>query len=375
MEKKIYKLLILFSILVFANIAEAATFSIMPTSGTFEVGDRVTFKILVSSATPINAVSGTVSFPTSIFTIESISKAGSIVDFWVTEPNFSGGAGTLNFEGVRLGGFPGGTGTVITASLRATKPGSGKIAFTAGQVLANDGQGTNVTSSLSGGTFSIEPRKEPREPVEQAVEVEQPSPAKVVVLSPSKISIEKVAGEKFVKGESEYPFSQTVLTFIDSIGNKIFITGSTDDQGDFSFLVPKSFKYGTYKVYAVVVKKDGAHSGNSNELTLEIGNTFSDLSLSIRLSLLGILITLIYLVVRSYFYLKKNKWLSIATKYEAREAEEVAYKNFEKIKNKVGQIADVESDKSKQEVIRGIKSELDQAEELVIKEIKDVENL
>ncbi|KKR29116.1 MAG: hypothetical protein UT61_C0036G0007 [Candidatus Woesebacteria bacterium GW2011_GWA1_39_8] len=228
---KIYK--IIFSLLLFGVaplLASAATLSVSPTSGTFEVGDQVTVKIVVSSGTPINAISGTVSFPTSLFTVESISKAGSILNFWISEPNFSAGAGTLQFEGVTLGGFQGGTGTVVTAILRAVKVGSGTVAFKSGQVLANDGQGTDVTSGLGEATFSVEAKKETSKPsLPKQIETEAPQPPPT--LKSPEIALAKKFGEQAISGVSDYPQSQVLLTFIAENGVKIFIMGTTDENG------------------------------------------------------------------------------------------------------------------------------------------------
>src|SRR3989344_808049 len=112
-------------VLAIPSTSLAAFLSLSPASGTYSVGDRITVKILVSSSdASINAVSGALSF--------------------------SNTTGTVNFEGVALAGFQGNAGTLVTMTFRALKAGSGAISFQSGQVLANDGQGTDITSGLSG---------------------------------------------------------------------------------------------------------------------------------------------------------------------------------------------------------------------------------
>ena len=138
-----------------------ATLSVTPSNGTFEVGDRVPVRVLVSGGESINAISSELNIPTSIFSIESVSKAGSALNFWVSEPFYSNSTGVVKFEGVTLGGFQGNTGTVVTIYLRAIKVGSGKINFVSGQVLANDGLGTNVTQGIFGANFTINENTKP----------------------------------------------------------------------------------------------------------------------------------------------------------------------------------------------------------------------
>ena len=156
------------------NVSFAASLFLSPAGGTYSVGERIFVKVLVSSNTSINAVSGALSFPTSIFSVEAVSKTSSIINFWASGPTYSNDTGTINFEGVALSGFHGDAGTVITITLHALKAGSGTISFRSGKVLANDGQGTDVTSTVSGGTFQI-----------KAAKVSPKSPAPVVPSVPA----------------------------------------------------------------------------------------------------------------------------------------------------------------------------------------------
>lgn len=341
----------------------AASLSINPASGTFEVGDRVTLRVVVTNVTSINAISSAIYFPTELFTIESVSKAGSILNFWVNEPNFSQGAGILQFEGVTLGGFNGGSGTVVSAVLRAVKPGSGTAFFKSGQILANDGQGTDITDNKNGATFSVVPAKERAKVIPEPVppqieEVPQPIPS----LEAPEIMLSMKYGEKAISGNSSYPNSQVLVTFTSRDGAKVFITGTTDNLGQFTLIVPYSLKRGHYKVHAVVIKSDFTNSLDSNEITISVGSIISDISWEIRLAILLLIAALIYLVVRSYQYLKKNKKLKSFVRKEAQEAEEIVHKSFDLINEDIGNTKEVKKD-------------LNEAERLITKEIKDIEKL
>jgi hypothetical protein len=153
--------------------AHAADLYLTPPSATFEVGDSITIQVVVSSNSPINAVSSSILFPPSIFSIDSVSKVGSILNFWTTEPSFSKTTGVVTLEGVSLGGFLGTTGNVATIRLRAMKSGVGKITFQSGQILANDGKGTDITVNLTGSNLNIDEMVVKPKPVVPVKEVEE----------------------------------------------------------------------------------------------------------------------------------------------------------------------------------------------------------
>jgi hypothetical protein len=358
------KVVCLAAFLIFCTLPAsvlAANLSISPTSGTFKTGDKITVRVLVSSDIPINAISGVVSVPTNLFTVESVFKAGSILNFWVSEPNFSQGAGNLNFEGVALSGFNGGTGTVISMTLRAVRPGNASISFESGQVLANDGLGSNVTDRTIGATYSIVqaievPDSDLDSEPSSLVDEPQPSPS----LQSPEIMMTTKFGEQAISGDSNYPHAQVLLTFISEGGVKVFITDSTDDLGQFAMLIPKTLKRGVYKVHAVVIQPSLANSHTSNEITISVGSFISDIGWEIRLAILLLILVLIYLLIRSYYYLKKNKKLRIFVRKEAQEAEGIVHKSFDILREDVGHTKE-------------IKKDLDEAEDVISKEIKDIE--
>ena len=136
--------------------AEAATLYISPSANQYSVGQEFTENVMVDSGNQsINAVSGTISFYPSTAKVVSISEDSSIVNFWATQPSFSNVNGTIDFEGVVLNpGFSGSAGNVITITFLAKAPGQNPLSFTAGSILANDGQGTNILSGMTGAVIS-----------------------------------------------------------------------------------------------------------------------------------------------------------------------------------------------------------------------------
>lgn len=358
----------------------AATLSISPASGTFEAGELVTVKVLVSSDDPLNAVSGTVLFPPSFFSLESVSKAGSIINFWVTEPAFSKALGTVHFEGVTLGGFQGGTGTLVTTTLRAIKAGTGRVSFQSGQVLANDGQGTDITSGMTGATLTFEEAKpKPKAPAKVRESIPEPEPIPKVeepqppsTLNPPEIMLGAKYGEPAIIGESEYPKADVLVTFMSENGSKLFITGIADEGGGFTLLVPRALKRGLYNVSAVMVEKDRTSSYPSKEITITIGNFLSDIGWEIKLAIILLIITVAYLLLRIYFYVRKIRKSRATIRREVHEAEDVLHKSFNLLREDVKVHGRERSGVTERGQMSELKKDLDDAESAINKEIKDI---
>ena len=370
---KVFKLIFLFTIFgFFPLLSHGANLSISPTSGSFEVGDKVTVRVMVSSETPINAVSAVLAIPTSIFSIESVSKSGSILNFWVTEPTFSKGAGILSFEGVKLNGFPGGTGAVVTATLKAIAPGTGTILFNSGQILANDGQGTDVTSGMSKATFAVVPKKEvpvttPKASVKEEVvveeEISEPEVKQVPAsLLPPAIELGKKFGEQAIYGNTDYLTSEVLLTFISKTGTKVFIIGETDDKGSFILLVPQTLRQGIYQVSAIVIEEREtiSYSHASNIIQVRIGNIFSDIGITVKIGIFVIIFILLYFIFRVFMYARNNNIIRAYLERDVKEMNSILTKS--------------EKDLGRRSTSSALK-DIKEAESLINKELRDIDKL
>ncbi|MFH1583236.1 MAG: cohesin domain-containing protein, partial [Candidatus Falkowbacteria bacterium] len=171
-----------------ANAVNAASLYLSPSTGSYEVGKTFSVSVFVSSSDQaMNAADGVISFPTDIIEVSSLSKSGTIFNLWVQEPGFSNSAGTVNYEGVVMNpGFTGAGGKIITINFKAKAEGQATLIFSSGSVLANDGEGTNILSSLGGAKFNIT-LPAPKEPVaEKEVIISAPginTPAAPIVTS------------------------------------------------------------------------------------------------------------------------------------------------------------------------------------------------
>ena len=154
----------------------AATISLSPSTGVYSSGSTFTVKVVVNSqGSSINAAEGTLKFNPSELSVVSAGRAGSIFNLWVGEPSFSNSAGTITFSGGLPSGYTGSAGNIMTVTFRTKGSGAAKITITGGSVLANDGQGTNVLTSMGGGTYTMQAATASPEPEEVIVEYVAPA--------------------------------------------------------------------------------------------------------------------------------------------------------------------------------------------------------
>ncbi len=139
--------------------AGAAKLRILPSASNLMVGDSFSVQVVVDSPKQaMNAAEGVVEFSDNL-TVRSISKAGTIFNFWVDEPKVNGNQ--IKFSGVVFSpGWQGQGGKLFTIVFQARSAGDAKIDFTAGNVLASDGKGTSIIDSLIGAQVVIDVKTE-----------------------------------------------------------------------------------------------------------------------------------------------------------------------------------------------------------------------
>lgn len=154
---------IFFSILsglffLFPTVVLAAGLSLAPADVSIGAGATFTETLYVASTNQaINAISGTVTFPSELLQVVSVSKAGSVLSLWVQEPTYSNADGTISFSGIVPNpGYTGGRGKVFTIQFRAKRAGVAAVVFSSlSQVLANDGNGTDILDDTAGASVTI----------------------------------------------------------------------------------------------------------------------------------------------------------------------------------------------------------------------------
>jgi hypothetical protein len=184
MIKRFLPLLLVFFLVPVA--AHAATLT-LGGPGSVRVGDVFTVPVLLSTAASANAVSGTVTYPTDLLTLQSVSKSGSIITLWPTDP--STGNATVDFGGIILNpGWSGTRGTIVTMTFVAKSVGSATIEFESdASVLANDGSATEILSGTSPSSIDIAAAsKAPSVPIKTSTKpATTPTPEKTTSSTPT----------------------------------------------------------------------------------------------------------------------------------------------------------------------------------------------
>jgi hypothetical protein len=139
LQKQISLLLPTFLLLLTPAIVSAATISLQATPASPGVGDVVRVSIILDSAIPTNAFSGTLSYTNNLEPI-ALSDGNSIINMWITHPVISTGA-PITFAGITPGGFSGSGGTLFSVLFRAKAIGKANISLGDIEVLRNDGVG------------------------------------------------------------------------------------------------------------------------------------------------------------------------------------------------------------------------------------------
>lgn len=189
----VLSIFVLTLVLFFTQSAYAQNGSLYfsPSSGTISVGQSFSIVLRVNTGgTAINAAEGSVVFDPTKLSVSSISKSGSIFTIWASEPSFSNAEGSIEFAGgVPSPGYSGSNGLVLTINFKTKTStsigGSTDITLISGGILANDGYGTNILSSLGKANYIISPERiEPiPPPIEPGVAV--PNLPKINITSPT----------------------------------------------------------------------------------------------------------------------------------------------------------------------------------------------
>lgn len=370
---KFFALGLLFS---FPLALHAATLSVTPSSSSSSLGSKSTIQVSVSSpSTPINALAGVLTIP-PFLSIESVSRSGSILNFWVTEPTFSNTTKTVTFEGVSLTGFQGVSGLVLTVTVRSTGLGVGRISFQSGQIFANDGSGTDVTEDLLGASLEILPKTEEPSISESDERIEQDNESVIQQITPPIVVVEERHGSFFVRGITQYPNVPVVLSFKNQTGVKVYVTTYTNEQGIFEEVVPVSLRPGTYRVTASLVLPNGAQSSDSREVRAVVGGIagleFSHPTVLFFLTLLlGLLALAFSMVWRTNTPTGFRKKFSVLILGEVDDARKIVRKSFKLLHDDVREVIK-QPGKNRSSRLVEIQHNLDEAEEVIQKEIDDI---
>lgn len=182
MKKIILSFIFIYSLLLLKPVNTfAANLGFSPVSGSYKSGDYISVDVvLTNSSQAVNAISGSISFPSNLLSVSSLSQGGSIIKYWTLDPTFSNGSGTINFEGIIPNpGFSSSRGKILTIRFFAKSSGNANITFTDGSVLANDGMASELLGTLGGANFSIS-----NSPTTDTTAVVQETPKSITTSTP-----------------------------------------------------------------------------------------------------------------------------------------------------------------------------------------------
>ncbi|MDP2676778.1 MAG: cohesin domain-containing protein [bacterium] len=154
----VFALIFLAGVLGGAPRAHAATMSLSPNTGTFEVGSTFIVSVVLNGeGATVNAFDVELRFPPDILQIVSPSSTGkSIVGTWVERPMYDNQAGVMRFQGGIPGGITTDRGIVATFTFRARKIGDAIVRFTdTSEVFMHDGKATPILADVTNGIYRI----------------------------------------------------------------------------------------------------------------------------------------------------------------------------------------------------------------------------
>lgn len=137
------------------HTSHAAVVAVVAPKDTYSVGDEFLVDTYINTeGESINAVEGTVVFPSTLMALKEIRTGNSIVTFWVDAPTMNGG-NTIHFSGITPGGYSSPKGVVLSFVFQAKAIGKGYVEVSDIQVVKNDGVGTLAKITMKPYDFSI----------------------------------------------------------------------------------------------------------------------------------------------------------------------------------------------------------------------------
>ena len=319
MAKSLKILFLIFTFFSFTFSAQADSpnlyFSVPPRQ--VEIGDRLTVDVKIrSKEQSINAITGSVSFPSELVNVANISKAKSIVNFWTQDPKIV--KNRILFEGIILNpGFAGEAGILFSITFEAKASGTVDLKYYEGGVLANDGYGTNLLTKLSGTNFRIVPSTlRPTEPGETIVR--ETTDSKLVALPVITEYPPSVGAQErlHIKGKGE-PNTLTKIVFKDisvkSLGEQLVASLQTKKKkldevlvknnadGTFEYVSSTNILAGVYNATPFLVDEDTNTEKPGFGAQLLVSDSKIVKALVVAINVLGLFIPIVALCVIIYF--------------------------------------------------------------------------
>lgn len=153
-NKKIKKIVFVLCLwLALPVISRASEISFETTKNTVAPNEDFIVQVFFSpDAVSVNALEGTILFPSDSVDLKEIRDGNTSVNFWVEKPH-SDRVGAVTFSGITTGGFPQAKNALFSMIFHAKQAGTGTFLLEHVQAFKNDGTGERTT--VSGNPFSF----------------------------------------------------------------------------------------------------------------------------------------------------------------------------------------------------------------------------
>ncbi len=152
------------SYFLFSAVAYAAdaTLYLSPPAGTYTINDHAMIRVFVSSdGAPVYGVEGVLVFDPLKVNVVSVSHEASVLTSWPTPPAFDNEKGEIYFGGILSTSTVLDRGHVFSIVITPLRAEDFRLAFASGAaILAGDGTGGNIVSTLKSGDYIGIPRGE-----------------------------------------------------------------------------------------------------------------------------------------------------------------------------------------------------------------------
>lgn len=144
--KKIFNIIILLVVFL-PNLSQAAEISLQSDKNVFSAKENFLVNVLLdTSDVSVNAVEGTVVFSPEALNLKEVRDGNSLVNFWIEKPKVTD-SGAVRFSGITTGGFNNKKVFLFSLIFELSSMEPGVISFNDVRILANDGKGTEISTT------------------------------------------------------------------------------------------------------------------------------------------------------------------------------------------------------------------------------------
>ena len=245
-----------------------------PETGVYTIGELFDIKVLADTGgQKINAAEAELTFNPEALEVQQVLTNDSILESWPTPPTYSNQKGSIRFSGWTKGVYQGDAGLLVTIRFKALHNMSSNAYLAAGAMLAADGKGSNIITSMKSGLYSVEPTHVDALPPIESISSGTSTPADVLpsIAQPApdpstqtitfeKQSITLNQGERIVVNGTGPPNAKIVFFLSHGDEQEKFTAVTSDSDGAFTFASDQGAKDGVYRLRVAVQDMDGTIS-------------------------------------------------------------------------------------------------------------------